>query len=103
MPPKVLIGVNLVQLAQPFDRDTRSSVVVVTVPCAKTLLCRLIRLYGNSVVAPGVRPPSCTPSGAVPEKKINGSSFVCVAATLLKPFPIKLLSCEAEGGLAIGL
>ena len=25
MPPKVLIGVNLVQLAQPFDRDTRSS------------------------------------------------------------------------------
>ena len=56
MPPKVLIGVNLVQLAQPFDRDTRSSVVVVvvsysagrrsslsslvTVPCAKTLLCR---------------------------------------------------------------
>ena len=37
---KVLIGVNLVQLAQPFDRDTRSTVVVVTVPCAKTLLCR---------------------------------------------------------------
>ena len=33
----MLIGVNL---AQPFDRDTRLSVVVVTVPCAKTLLCR---------------------------------------------------------------
>ena len=28
MPPKVLIGVNLVQLAQPFDRDTWSSSLV---------------------------------------------------------------------------
>ena len=28
---KVLIGVNLVQLAQPFDRDTRSSSSVVIV------------------------------------------------------------------------
>ena len=27
---KVLIGVNLVQLAKPFDRDTRSLVVVVS-------------------------------------------------------------------------
>ena len=36
---KVLIGVNLVQLAKPFDCDTRSSSLV-TVPCAKTLLCR---------------------------------------------------------------
>ena len=26
---KVLIGVNLIQLAKPFDRDTRSSSVVV--------------------------------------------------------------------------
>ena len=31
MPLKVLIGVNFVQLAQPFDRDTRSSSSVVVV------------------------------------------------------------------------
>ena len=35
------------------------------------------------------------------QKKIKGSSFVGVAVTTLKP-PPKLLSCEAEGGLAIG-
>ena len=36
MPLKVLIGVNLVQA---FDLDTRS-LSLVTVQCAKTLLCR---------------------------------------------------------------
>ena len=33
MPLKVLIGVNLVQLAQPFDRDTQSSLVSYSAVC----------------------------------------------------------------------
>ena len=41
MPLKVLIGVNLVQA---FDRDTWSSSSLVTVPCAKTLLCRFVNI-----------------------------------------------------------